>query len=121
MANLSDKEWVVLEALWEEEGSELSALVEMLRPKTGWNINTVHTYLTRMEGKGLVNIDKSSSPHIYEAAVSKEACQAKERRNFLDKVYQGSASDLIAAFLKEEKISEGERDRLRKMLDDMEV
>ena len=121
MAKLSDKEWVVLEALWQEKGSELSALVEILRPKTGWNINTVHTYLTRMEGKGLVNIDKSSSPHIYEAAVSKEDCQAKERKSFLDKVYQGSAGDLITAFLKEEKISEGERDRLRKMLDDMEV
>lgn len=121
MANLSDKEWVVLEALWEEEGSELSALVEMLRPRTGWNINTVHTYLTRMEGKGLVNIDKSRSPHIYEAAVSKEVCQAKERKNFLNKVYRGSAGDLITAFLKEEKISGEERDKLRKMLDEMEV
>lgn len=121
MSDLSEREWMVLDVLWEAPGAELGVLVEMLRPKTGWNINTVHTYLTRMEKKGLVCINKHVSPHMYQAAVDKENCQAIERKSFLNRVYHGSASDLVAAFLKEETITEEERDRLRKMLDEMEV
>ena len=38
-----------------------------------------------------------------------------------DRVYQGSAGKLVAAFLKEEKLTAQEREELRKLLDDMEV
>lgn len=118
---LSDKEWAVLNALWESGGAELGAIVELLLPGTGWSRNTVLTYLTRMEGKGLVRIDKDASPHLYYATMDRENCQQQERRSFLRRVYSGSAGDLIAAFLKEEPISPEERARLRKLLDDMEV
>ena len=121
MDKLSDREWTVLVALWDTGGAELGQLVEALRPATGWNRNTVLTYLTRMEAKGLVAIDKEASPHIYRALLSREDCRAQERRSFLRRVYQGSAGDLIAAFLKEESISPQERDELRRLLDEMEV
>lgn len=121
MTKLSEREWAVLGALWQTGGDELGVLVETLRPATDWNRNTVLTYLTRMEAKGLVSIDKEASPHIYRAALDKEACQAQERRSFLQRVYQGSAGDLVAAFLKEETISQEEREKLRHLLDEMEV
>ena len=119
--NLSEKEWIVLNTLWKTDGAELGAIVNALFEETKWSRNTVLTYLTRMEAKGLVGIDKDSSPHIYRATVDRENCRKKERRSFLNRVYKGSAGDLIAAFLKEEPISKEERDRLRKILDDMEV
>ncbi len=118
---LSEREWTVLDALWDCGGAELGTLVERLHPITGWNRNTVLTYLTRMENKGLVTIDKEVTPHIYRAALDRADCQAQERRSFLKRVYQGSTGNLIAAFLKEEPITSEERDALRKLLDDMEV
>lgn len=121
MAILSEKEWTVLDVLWQTEGAELGVIAEKLRPATGWSRNTVLTYLTRMEAKGLVRIDKTESPHIYHAAIGREACRAKERRRFLRSVYQGATGDLVAAFLKEERLSGEERDRLKKLIDDMEV
>ena len=65
---LSDREWKVLEVLWQGEGLALGPVVEALRPGTGWSRNTVFTYLTRMEGKGLVTIDKQRVPHLYRPA-----------------------------------------------------
>ncbi len=121
MTKLSEREWTVLSALWESGGAELGELVELLRPETGWSRNTVLTYLTRMEAKGLVMIDKERYPHTYRAARDRESCQAQERRSFLQRVYHGSAGDLVAAFLKEEPISPEERERLRRLLDEMEV
>lgn len=119
--NLSEREWTVLGALWKTGGAELGALVNELYNETGWNRNTVHTYLTRMEAKGLVGINKEVAPHIYFAMLDRESCQQMERRSFLDRVYSGSAGDLIAAFLKEDTISREDREKLRKLLDDMEV
>lgn len=121
MAALSEREWTVLAALWDTGGATLGGLTEALRPETGWSRNTVLTYLTRMEAKGLVVIDKEPYPHIYRAALDREACQARERHSFLRRVYQGSAGDFVAAFLKEEPISQEEREKLRKLLDEMEV
>ena len=121
MPQLSDREWTVLRVLWDAGGGTLGDLTEALRPETGWSRNTVLTYLTRMETKGLVAIDKSASPHRYQAALDRADCQARERRSFLQRVYRGSAGDLVAAFLREEPLSAGEREELRRLLDEMEV
>lgn len=117
---LTEAEWDVLNILWTGEGFTLGEITAALKEVNGWNKNTVYTYLTRMENKGLVSIDRSMSKP-YSAAVSKEYCAKKERSELLDKVYGGATGDLIAAFLKESFISNEERDRLKKMLDNMEV
>ena len=111
----------MLRALWETGGAELGALVQRLQPETGWSRNTVLTYLTRMEAKGLVAIDKTAAPHRYRAVPDQESCRTQERKSFVERVYSGSTGDLIAAFLKEEKITPEERERLRRLLDEMEV
>lgn len=121
MVRLTEAEWSVLQVLWDSDTDLLGGVVAALEPITGWRRNTVHTYLTRMEKKGLVCIDRIREPHRYFAAVSREDCACQERRTLLNKVYKGATSDLIAAFLKESAISPEERGRLRKLLDDMEV
>ena len=75
MLKLTDAEWAVMDALWADEtaaGQTLGEVTDALRPATGWTHNTVHTYLTRMEGKGLVAIAREVDPHRYTAAVTRE-------------------------------------------------
>ena len=116
MVKLSDREWLVLGVLWDTGGAALGELTLALQKDTGWNRNTVLTYLTRMEAKGLVSINKEGYPRLYRAALSREDCQAQARDSFLQQVYRG-----VAAFLKEKPISSRERDELRRLLDEMEV
>ena len=118
---LSDREWTVLTVLWDAGGAALGEVTRALETETGWSRNTVLTYLTRMETKGLVSIDKEGSPRRYRAALSREDCQAQARDDFLREVYRGAAGDLVAAFLREKPISAQERDELRRLLDEMEV
>lgn len=98
MIRLTEGEWAILEVLWSGERFPLGEIVSALRPKMNWRRNTVHTYLTRMESKGLVKIHRETEPHQYAAA-----------------------GELVAAFLKESHMTQAERDRLRKLLDEMEV
>ena len=53
---LTEAEWAVMEALWAGESFSLGELTRALYPGQGWSKNTVHTYLKRMEAKGLVKI-----------------------------------------------------------------
>lgn len=117
---LSESEWAVLEVLWSGEHFTLGEITTALRKVKGWSRNTVYTYLTRMEAKRLVKIDRSHT-QPYAAAVTREECAKGERDELLTKVYGGAAGDLISAFLKESSISAGEREKLRKLLDEMEV
>lgn len=118
---ISEKEWLVLDVLWDSGGATLGQLTQALREDTGWNRNTVLTYLTRMEAKGLVSMGTEGYPRLYRAALSREDCQAQARSDFLKRVYRGAAGDLVAAFLKEKPISSAERENLRRLLDEMEV
>ncbi len=117
---LTEAEWSIMDVLWTEERMAFGEITKALEPIHGWSKNTVHTYLTRMEHKGLVAIDRTQ-PKPYAAKVSKEVCAKEERKELLTKVYGGAAGDLIAAFLKESTISQKEKEALRKMLDEMEV
>ena len=119
---LSDKEWRVLNALWvAPEGLALGAAADAPRPDTGWSRSTALSYPTRLGAKAPVDIRKEDFPHRDRAAVSREDCAAAERRGLLERAYQGSAGKLVAAFLKDEKLTPQERDELRKLLDEMEV
>ena len=117
---LTQAEWSVMEVLWSGEEFSLGEITGALMDVQGWNRKTVFTYLTRMESKGLVQIDRTQT-HPYSAALNREHCAREERDELLTKVYRGAAGDLIAAFLKEAKISQDEVDKLRRMLDEMEV
>ena len=117
---LTEAEWSVLEVLWSGESFSLGEITKKLTNVNGWSKNTVHTYLTRMENKGLVKIDRSRN-EPYSASVSREECAKEERTELLTKVYGGSAGELIAAFLKESSISRQEVEKLQEMLNDMEV
>ena len=116
----SQAERAELDILWEGEHFALGEITKALKDVNGWSKNTVYTYLTRMEGKGLVAIDRTHEKP-YSAAVTREECAKKERGELLNKVYRGAAGTLIAAFLKESKISQEEIEKLRSLLDEMEV
>lgn len=120
MLRLTDSEWKVMEVLWLSQGLPLGAVVDALAPETDWSRTTVHTYLTRMTAKGLVRAG-TESPRRYRAAVTREACADSQRQELVERVYHGSASRLVAAFVKDGSLSPEERDDLRRLLDEMEV
>lgn len=117
---LTEAEWSVLDALWEKKEASLKELTDALAPVQDWNKKTVFTYLTRMEAKGLVSIDRSKEKP-YSAAVTRESCARQEREELCSKVYGGATGEMLAAFLKESTISKEEIDRLKKLLEEMEV
>ena len=112
---ISDSEWPVMQILWEHDSITQTELMQHLSRE--WNKNTVHTFLTRLEKKGLVHIDKEVSPHRYRACVKREECVYQEKQSFLNKVYAGSVGKLVSSFLQDGDLTKEEIADLRTMLD----
>ncbi len=115
---ISDSEWQVMQILWEQGSVSQPKLMQHL--SKDWNKNTVHTFLTRLQKKGLVEIDKECTPHQYKASVRREDCVYQEKQSFLNKVYQGSVGKLVSSFLQDGDLSAEEIADLRDLLDRMD-
>ena len=114
---ISDSEWKIMEILWEKGAVTQSDIMDALDVK--WNKNTVYTFLSRLEHKGMVQ--SGGSPKRYQAAVKREDCVEQEQKNFLNKIYHGSAGEMVAAFVEEGKLTAEEVEELKRLLEGMDV
>lgn len=118
---ISESEWQIMDVVWGDSESGVGVTQAYLMAHLGskWNKNTVHTFLKRLCDKGYLQVVKEQSPHRYVALVSREACEKEERQSFLDRVYQGSAGRMVAAFVRDGSLSEEEVAQLRRLLDEL--
>lgn len=120
MWKLTDSEWKVLEALWAGGPQHLGQILGALAPETGWSRTTVHTYLTGWPLRGWYPWT-SPPPALRRPSPAGRRAPRRERRDLVDRVYDGSAGQLVAAFVKDGSLSPQEREELRRLLDEMEV
>jgi predicted transcriptional regulator len=70
--------------------------------------------------KGLVKRDESQRSHVYQAACSREQTQRQVVGHVLDRLFAGSATQLVLQALSAKQASRAELAEIRKLLDKME-
>jgi predicted transcriptional regulator len=73
--------------------------------------------LKLMREKGLVERGDGPRGYIWSAKVSRESARTGLLGKLLDLVFDGSAQRLIAHVLEEDKLSDQDREAIRRMLD----
>jgi predicted transcriptional regulator len=113
-------ELAILRVLWRRGPStvrEVHAELSRDRP-TGYT--TALKLLQIMFEKGLVNRDESRRAHIYHPRQSEEQAQRTLVTDLLDRVFGGSAQQLVMQALTTRKASPQELAEIRQLLDDLE-
>ncbi|WP_019159755.1 BlaI/MecI/CopY family transcriptional regulator, partial [Brevibacterium senegalense] len=72
MDNLGELERDVMDVLWSQRDGLTAAALRDLLADRGLALTTVHTVLTRLEKKDYVVRDRTTRPHVYSSASSKE-------------------------------------------------
>lgn len=113
--HLPESEREVMEMLWKfPQGIKQSALLECLNEAgKDWKRQTVNTFITRLEEKGLVRREN----RIVWAAMSKEAFSNMEVEAVVEDVYGGIFSNLVLAFAKEKKLTKEDAEQLRRIME----
>ncbi|MDF1800903.1 MAG: BlaI/MecI/CopY family transcriptional regulator [Planctomycetota bacterium] len=117
LPRISDAEWEVMLLLWERAPRTANDVAATLGPVHDWNERTVKTLLARLVKKGALAATPDGKRYLYEPAISRDACVRRETRSFLDRVFGGSASPLLAHFVREGELGAGELEELRALLD----
>ena len=112
---LSDSEWEVMKVLWHCAPAPANTIAEHL-PQ--WHPKTVRTMLLRLQKKGVVTHEIKDGIQHFIALLSRDDCQQQATQNFLQRVFDGALSPMVAHFSKQQKLSPQDREALLKLLQD---
>ena len=99
--------------MWEHEPVTAVELVKLCQEQLGWKRTTTYTVIKRLGERGVLKNDNS----IITSLVSKDEAQACEIDELVEKKFEGSLPAFIAAFTKQQYMSEEDLDEVQRMID----
>lgn len=110
---LCESDYRFMSVIWENEPIQSGKLVELCKDKLGWKKPTTYTTLKKMSEKGFAqNVDT-----IVTSLIAKEDVQVFASEHFVNNTFEGSLPKFLVAFFGGKKISEGEAEELKKLID----
>ena len=91
---------------------------ELSKSDPTWHPVTAKTLLNRLVKKGALGYNLDGRAYVYRALVRERDCVNAVSSSFLDRVFGGSLSTMVAHFVENRKLSPKQVKELRKMLDE---
>jgi BlaI family transcriptional regulator, penicillinase repressor len=110
----------ILRVLWSRGPSTVREVHESLREKKSLGYTSVLKFLQIMTTKGTVRRNETHRAHVYEACLPAEQTKRQLAGDMLQRVFEGSASQLMMHALAGRKASQEEVQELRRILDEYE-
>lgn len=102
----SDSEMQVLSALWDEAPQTAADLTQRIGKINGWTQATVKTLLSRLVQKGAVTAEADGRRYLYSPAVERADAVGEESQRFVDRLFGGRVSPMIAHLAEREALSD---------------
>src|SRR5437867_13139412 len=110
----------ILRVLWARGPSTVREVYEALREQKLLGYTTVLKLLQIMTAKGTVRRNEQQRAHVYEACEPAEKTKRQFAGDVLQRVFDGSASQLMMHALAGRRASKEELKELRRLLDEYE-
>ena len=110
----------IMQVLWDRGRANARQITDALSEDKDVAHSTVQTLLRQLEGKGAVGHDVAGRTFVFFPTVKAERVCARRTSDFVDHMFAGSPSGLVAYLLKHERISRRELDRIRRLIDEKE-
>lgn len=109
----------ILQLLWESGPATVREIHDQLSRRRPVVYTTVLKLMQIMAEKGLVARDESARAHVYQARLSQEEARRRLVGDLLDRLFQGSAKQLVLQALSSRKASQAEIAEIRQLLDEL--
>jgi BlaI family transcriptional regulator, penicillinase repressor len=107
----------ILHVLWSRGPSTVREVLDSLNRKKDMGYTGVLKLLQIMTAKGTVRRDETRRAHVYEACRPAEQTKRQLATDMLQRVFEGSASQLMMHALAGHRASPGEIEELHRVLD----
>ena len=110
---ISDAELEVMRILWrEKQAVSFSDIRTELSNKMGWEKSTIATLIRRLQKKGAISI-QDKEMHYYMPNITKEDYTMIKKKSLIDKLYDGSTKNFVAALCQIGELTEADIDELK--------
>ena len=114
---LTGQELEIMKAIWPRGQATVREVYDELRAKRTIAYTTVQTMMNILETKGHLKKEAGDKAHVYAPVRPQQAVVKSMVREFVNRVFDGSARPLLVHLLKEKGLTERERKELQKLLD----
>ncbi len=110
---ISEGELPIMKVLWEKGSATSPEIYKNMEGAESKNKSTFKTVLLRLVQKGAVKAEEINlRNYMYYPLITKDEYVALSRKNFLERVFDGSVQNLLLNFIREEKVSKADVERL---------
>ena len=106
-----------MKVVWAKESATVREVYETLRERRRIAYTTVMTMMNILETKGHLKKEAGDKAHVYTPVRAQQLVVRSMVREFVNRVFDGSARPLLVHLLKEKGLTERERKELQKLLD----
>lgn len=121
LKKLGEAELEIMQVIW-NSGKPVTSnyVLKELQGRRKWQLSTLMTSLARLSDKGFVNCDRSTGSNLYTSIISENEYKAGASRHFLEKLYNNSIRNMVAALYSDKAIKDSDVKELREFLDQLE-
>jgi BlaI family penicillinase repressor len=105
-----------MKIIWRSQSCSAQQVIDALAPSSEWGPATVKTLLNRLLRKGVLEFKKNGKAYVYSAARTEEQCRKVEAESFLDRVFDGAVSPMLAHFVRSRRLCKADLHELERIL-----
>jgi len=117
---LGAQELAIMKVVWRGKDVSVREVYETLRQRRAVAYTTVMTMMNTLEGKGYLKKTLDGRAYRYRPAIPERRVITTMVREFVDRVFDGSAAPLLAHLVSASDLSDAEREELRRLIDEAE-
>jgi predicted transcriptional regulator len=115
---LFDSELKIMEILWKGGDVKAKVIADALHEQVGWSKTTTYTVIKKCLYKGAIS--RTEPDFVCHALITQAQAQEFETNELINKMYNGTADQLIASLLGSKNLSAKEIERLKRLVHEWE-
>ena len=108
----------IMEIVWERGEVTVAQVRETLAAKRDVARNTIQTMIVRLEDRGWLTHREEGRTFVYSAARPRKVSLGAKVSQMVDRMFAGSAEEMVTALIEYRGLSSDEADRIRDMIDE---
>lgn len=120
MVEVSNAELHVMQVLWRRSPQTAQEIVSELQQEFDWHEKTIKTMLNRLTQKQALSFVKQGRGYLYSPAISEQTYQQQASKSFVQRLFSGKVTPLVAHFAEKGDLSHNDIDELKTLIAQLE-
>ncbi|HEV3485136.1 MAG TPA: BlaI/MecI/CopY family transcriptional regulator [Vicinamibacterales bacterium] len=117
---LTPQELAIMKVVWRLDKATVRDVYEALREKRAIAYTTVMTMMKVLEEKGYLKKTLVERAHVYRPARPRQQVVGAMVKDFVDRVFDGAAGNLLLHLAKDNRLTEKQRKVINQLIEEIE-